>query len=76
MIHYNIGINEFLLRSSWDKGDLLPTIKAPAIRDTKVKRFVKFPISENLAIPMHYLRGRSLTYTFIVISYIEILGAI
>ena len=51
MIHCNIGINEFLLRNSSDKGDLLPTVKAPAIRDTKVKRFVKFPISENLAIP-------------------------
>ena len=53
MIHYNIGINEFLLRNSLDKGDLLPTIKAPAIRDAEVKRFVKFPISENLAISMH-----------------------
>jgi hypothetical protein len=53
MIHYNIGINEFLLRGSWDKGDLLPTVKAPVIRDTRVKRFVKFPISENLGIPMH-----------------------
>ena len=53
MIHCNIGINEFLLRNSSDKGDLLPTVKAHAIRDTEVKRFVKFPISENLAILMH-----------------------
>ena len=50
MIHFNIGINEFLLRNSCDKGDHLSTVKVPAIRDTKVRRFV-FPISENLAIP-------------------------
>lgn len=29
----------------------LSTVKVPANRDTKLKRSVKFPISENLAIP-------------------------